>query len=149
MQETTKKKTKSNRQRSETLNMRIDPKLKYLAEITAREQDRTLSSFIERAVRRALTPQAVSEDEPGVGAMIDPTRQTKPLWNEGFWDADEEDRFFMLATMRSDLLTIPEQRLWKLFTMHMSHTKRKITVEAFREFWNNPAINSHLTEGNE
>jgi hypothetical protein len=146
MEDSTKKKAKLERQRSETLNMRIDPKLKYLAELGAREQQRSLSSFIERAIRRALTPTVMNEDEPTAG--VESTKPAPVLWNEGFWDVDEADRFFLLATCRHDLLTIPEQRLWKLFNLGIPG--RTVTIEQFREFWNSPSIDTaHLKEGAE
>ncbi|MGF7181490.1 hypothetical protein [Tunturiibacter psychrotolerans] len=131
-------------EKREMWSMKISPRLKYLAEMAARERHCTLSSFVEQAITRALTPEAMSDDEPG----IDPASAQTPLWNEGFWDDDEAARFFMKATFRHDLLTIPEQRLWTLF--NMSNGERKITLQAFREFWSNPSINtSHLTEGSE
>jgi hypothetical protein len=134
--------------RSETVTVRLDPKLHYLATIAGRDQVRTLSSFIEWSVRRTLTDAEAMKNEPNPGYWPAPT---PPLWmEEQLWDTDEADRFFRLATKRRDLLTIAEQRLWKLFTMHMSHTKQKLTVEAFQEFWNSPSINtSHLQEGKE
>jgi hypothetical protein len=131
--------------RSETVGVRLDPKLRYLAEIAARENQRTLSGFIEWAIRKTLLGQPY--DEPSV---TEPTRaqQDRPLWNEGLWDVDAADRFFLLATARPGLLTIQEQRLWKLFNLHMEHTKRKLGIAEFRKFWNDPSINtSHLDKG--
>jgi hypothetical protein len=129
---------------SETLNMRIDPKLKFLAELAARESQRTLSGFIEWAIKRALTPGAMQEDEPNV------SEQPKPLWMEGLWDVDEADRFFKLAS-RQDLMSIEQQRFFKFFMLHMEYTGKKATLKAFREFWNTPGIDTkHLkTEGGE
>lgn len=135
------------RQRSDSLNMRIDPKLKFLAELAAKELDITLSKFVERAIRRALTPSAMGEDEPNV---LDPNgpRVKPPLWNEGLWDKDEVNRFFYRASLRPDLLDEKEQRLWKFYTLHMAHTGEQISLPSFQAFWNNPAINtSHLSEG--
>jgi len=133
-----------NTARSETVTVRLDPKLHYLAGIAAREQVRTRSGFIEWAVRRTLSDKAAMLNEPLVGDGPG----APPLWEEHLWDVDEADRFFSLATLRPGLLTIPEQRLWKLFTMHMQHTKRKITSASFREFWHDPSINtSHLQDG--
>jgi hypothetical protein len=141
------KKKPANTSRSETVTVRLDPKIRYLAEIGAREHQRTLSSFIEWAVRRALTVKGMSEDEPSPGHW---PATAPPLWMEGLWDVDEADRFFLLASGRPELLTISEQRLWKLFTMHMEYTDTSITIQAFREFWNDPSINtSHLKEAGE
>jgi len=130
----------ANMSRSETVTVRLDPKIRYLAEIAAREQQRTLSSFIEWAIRRALTAKAMSDDE--YSSTVAP-----PLWMEGMWDVDEADRFFLLASGRSDLLTLSEQRLWKFFAMHQEHIGARISIQAFRDFWNNPSVNtSHMTE---
>jgi hypothetical protein len=38
--------------RSETVTVRLDPKLRYLAELAARLHRRTLSSYIEWAIKR-------------------------------------------------------------------------------------------------
>ncbi|WP_263351781.1 hypothetical protein [Acidicapsa acidisoli] len=128
--------------RTETVGVRVDPKVRYLAEIAAREQQRSVSSFIEWAIRKILTEGSPSI-EPGTGPMIDPTKQPKPMWGDGLWDVDEADRFFLLATMRSDLLTISEQRLWKLF--HLGNPTQDKNIATFREFWNSPSIDTtHL-----
>lgn len=140
------KKKPANTSRSETVTVRLAPKIRYIAEIAAREKDHTLSSFIEWALRRVLT-QGDILDEPTYGPNFDGSRQTPPMWGEGLWDVDEADRFYLLATARKDLLTLDEQRLWKFFAMHQEHIGETINLKAFREFWNNPSINtSHLTE---
>ena len=41
--------------RSQVVTVRFDPKLKFAAEMAARQQRRTISSFIEWAVDEALT----------------------------------------------------------------------------------------------
>jgi hypothetical protein len=127
-------KTKAERHRFDTLNMRIDPKLKYLAEIAAREQERTLTSFIERAVRSALTPESVQE-EPTPGTEIK-TRRVLPMWMDGLWDVDEADRFFLLATIRPDLLTVAEQTTWKVLCNTLTDKGGEINLSRFRALWN-------------
>jgi|ERR1700733_13454878 len=139
-----------NTARTENVSVRLDPKLHYLAGIAARETpSRTLSGFMEWALRRTMADAEVmrAANEPMPGSW---PSAMQPLWGEALWDVDEADRFYNLATLRYGLLTIPEQRLWKLFTMHVKHTEQKLSVEAFREFWNSPSINtSHLQEGKE
>jgi hypothetical protein len=128
--------------RTEGVSIRLDPKLHYLATMAAREQMRTLSSFIEWAVRRTLTEAAAMDDEPTPGQWPAPPL---PLWMDVLWEPNEADRFFRLATLRPDLLNLTEQRVWKLY---LSHTKGKPSVEAFREFWDDSAINApHQTKG--
>ena len=91
--------------RSETVTVRLDPKLRYLAELAARKQRRTLSSFIEWAIEDALSHVHIDEDSNGyISVAADAAK---------LWDVDESDRFAKLAIRYSDLLTHEEQVLWK------------------------------------
>jgi hypothetical protein len=129
----------SERSRSGTLNMRINPKLKYLAEVLAKYQDRTLSNFIEAAITRALTD--VDEDY-GSHAQEAPL----PMWGEGLWDDDEATRFFMLAVSYPELLNAAQARLWTLLTGAMMKNHQKITLKQFVAYYNSPSIDKkHLT----
>jgi hypothetical protein len=79
--------------------------LRYLAEVAARKQRRTVSSFIEWAVEEALSRVMLREEDPvlsvgGEGDML--------------WDVDEADRLIKLALRYPELLTHDEQVLWKL-----------------------------------
>jgi hypothetical protein len=97
--------------RSETVTVRLDPKLRYLAELAARKQRRTLSSYIEWALEESLGRVVLRE-----GGDID-DRVVKVSVSdaaEGLWDVDEADRFVILAFNYPDLLTHQEQILWKL-----------------------------------
>jgi len=94
--------------RSETVTVRLDPKLRYLAELAARKQRRTLSSFVEWAVQDCLERELLSEgwgDNPGV-SISDEASQ--------LWDVDEADRFAKLALRHPEMLTHEEQIRWKL-----------------------------------
>jgi hypothetical protein len=95
--------------RTEIVTVRFDPKLRYLAELAARKQRRTVSSFIEWAVEDALTRVVLLYDF-GPGA----TDRTVASETEKLWDVDEADRFLKLAMSYPDLLTHDEQVLWKL-----------------------------------
>ena len=88
--------------RSETVTVRLEPKLRYLAEVAARTQRRTLSSFIEWAIEDALR-QAWLNPSASVATQA-----------EKLWDVDEPDRFVKLALAAPELLNYDEQRLWKL-----------------------------------
>ncbi len=93
--------------RSETVTVRLDPKLRYFAELAARKQRRTVSSFIEWAIEDALNRVLLREDVDGVpGTSIASTAHN-------LWDVDEADRFVKLAFDYPDLLTHDEQVLWK------------------------------------
>jgi hypothetical protein len=119
--------------RSETVSVRLEPKTAYLAELAARYQQRTLSSFIEWCVRQTLKGSNMS-DEPSYNHDL-PLEQ--PLWCEGLWDVDEADRFFLLASAHPDWLTNDEQCLWKLIseTAFLWSKDRKISRKILREHW--------------
>lgn len=96
--------------RSETVTIRLDPKLRYLAELAARKQRRTLSSFIEWAIEDSLSrvilgPKWFSDTSSGENVMDAASY---------LWDVDEADRFAKLAFNFPDLLNHDEQILWKL-----------------------------------
>ena len=91
--------------RSEITTVRLDPKLKYLAELAARKQRRTLSSFIEWAIEDTLGRVELGDGVDGVTVL-----GQAPF----LWDVDEADRFAKLALRFPELLTHDEQVLWKL-----------------------------------
>jgi hypothetical protein len=105
--------------RSETVTVRFDPKLRYLAELAARKQRRTVSSFIEWAVEEALE-RVVIEENRNYGKLVE-----VKLAEAGadLWDVDEPDRFARLALRYPDLLTHEEQIVWKLM-VHCGHLWR-------------------------
>lgn len=91
--------------RSEIVTVRLDPKLRYLAELAARKQRRTVSSLIEWAIEHGLDSVCLSSAGDG------PT-----IWQQAdsLWDVDEADRFVTLALRHPELLTHEEQILWKV-----------------------------------
>jgi hypothetical protein len=106
----------SNLTRSQIVTVRLDPKLKFAAELAARKQRRTISSFIEWAVEEAVEKVGLSESET-----------IKEIMNK-VWDVDEPERFIRLATSYPDLLSFDEERLWKL-------------IQEYRHFWGEPKSN--------
>jgi hypothetical protein len=90
------------------VTVRLDPKLKYLAELAARKHRRPLSSFIEWAVEQSLSNVVLEEYEEGPTSVADAERRYN------LWDLDEPDRIVRLALHFPDLLTHEEQMLWKL-----------------------------------
>ena len=89
--------------RSETVTVRLDPKLRFVAELAARKQRRTLSSFIEWAVEESVQNVYLDgEKETAYGAM------------DLVWDVDESDMFVKLAIYYPHLLVHYEEVLWKL-----------------------------------
>ena len=79
--------------RSETVTVRLSPRTRYLAELAARRQRRSLSSLVEWAVNGMV-------DET-LGDLAD------------LWDVDPEVRFLKLAQRHPELLTFEEECRWK------------------------------------
>ena len=96
--------------RSETVTVRLDPKLRYLAELAARKQRRTLSSYIEWAIEASLNQVHLDEGEGWSNTQ--PTSVADVA--SKLWDVEEADRFAELALRYPDLLTHHEAVMWKV-----------------------------------
>lgn len=96
--------------RSETVTVRLDPKLRYFAELAARKQRRTLSSFIEWAIEDVVRRVNLYEGSEATGE----TNQSIGDEASYLWDVDDADRFAKLALRYPELLTHEEQVIWKL-----------------------------------
>ncbi|GEM_PF-816705 len=94
--------------RSETVTVRLDPKLRYLAELAARIHRRTLSSYIEWAVEQSLEAVDIHKAEYSNDQDISIKADAQSLW-----DVDESERFIKLAIRYPELLNHEEQELWK------------------------------------
>ena len=132
--------------RSETVSVRLDPKLRYLTDLGARLHRRTLSSFIEWAIEDSLKRISFyqGDDSSRYSSIMDEA--------EELWDTDEPERLVKLALRHPSLLTHEEQVLWKLIREngylwrgHYSSSNKKWTwktelpnfiFERLREHWN-------------
>ncbi|MEO5334405.1 MAG: hypothetical protein H7839_20510 [Magnetococcus sp. YQC-5] len=96
--------------RTETVTVRFDPRLRYLAELAARRQRRTLSSFIEWAVEESINKTIIYDGSTQYGD------DSASLAEEAakLWDVDEGERFARLAILHPELLTYDEQKIWKI-----------------------------------
>ena len=92
--------------RSKVVGVRLDPKLRYLTELAARKQRRSLSSFIEWAVEETLKREVIRETDVNRSCIAEEAGE--------LWDVDEADRFAKLAFRYPELLTHDEQLIWKL-----------------------------------
>lgn len=121
--------------RSETVTVRLEPKLRYLAELAARKQRRTLSSFIEWAIEATLERETLYSYDSAAGPMD----ATGAEAANDLWDVDEADRFVMLAVNVPSLLTHDEQVLWKLIKetpyVWKNSDKAVIDFQRLRECW--------------
>lgn len=83
--------------RSETISIRLDPKLKYLAELAARKQRKTLSSFIEWCVDDKLRTEIIY----GELTFMDRINT--------LFDSDSDIRLKILKSNHPELLTYDEE----------------------------------------
>jgi hypothetical protein len=95
--------------KSEVITIRLDPRLKYLAELAARRQRRPLSSYVEWAIEASL-----SQVRPSYDNGPEEHQETFADVASALWDVDEADRFSKLALKYPELLTHEEQVIWKL-----------------------------------
>lgn len=125
--------------RSETVTVRLDPKLRYLAELAARKQRRTVSSYIEWAIEESLNFVYIDENQSIAAEAA------------SLWDVDDPDRFAKLAIRYPDMLTHEEQTLWKLVRengrlwkgYHLPKSgewtwriaENSLVFESLREYW--------------
>lgn len=144
-----KRKSKVGTPRTEVFAMRFDPKLKYLAEIAARKQRRSLANFVEWAIEHALN--GVYLVEPG-----DYNNQGETIVDSSskLWALDEPDRLIRLATNYPELLTYDEQLIWRVICEHTRFDedmkslcrfkdKDKIDINLVRDCW--PEIKAYAT----
>jgi predicted transcriptional regulator len=119
--------------RSETVTVRLDPKLNYLCELAARAQRRTKSSFIEWAIDHAL----------GFVEVPSPTQTGETIAQKAneLWDVDESDRLAQLAFYAPVLMTHDEQLMWRLVETNGSLWKGNFT--GMDEIWRWDSSNPH------
>jgi len=131
-----KKGAGGNLARTQVVTVRLDPKLRFGAELAARKQRRTLSSFIEWAIEKAIEDVSVDNKYKASGAM------------NLSWDVEEADRFVKFALHFPELLNFREEQIWKLIKEHVyfwkfvhmfNHTPRLDEESAdfplIREWW--------------
>lgn len=91
--------------RTELVAVRFDPKTKYLMELAARVQRRSVANYVERAVEESLRNVEVEIGDAAVPLVVAAT---------ALWDVEEADRFYYLVKTLPQLLTHDEQVIWKL-----------------------------------
>lgn len=92
--------------RSETVTIRLDPKMNYLAELAARSQRRTKSSLIEAALTDAMNQIRVdvrphANNQTTIAQIADQV-----------WHVDEAERLRRLVYFAPHLMSYEEQKTW-------------------------------------
>ncbi|HNP51910.1 MAG TPA: hypothetical protein PKJ85_08955 [Nitrosomonas nitrosa] len=98
-----KRKPRTSALRTEVFALRLDPKLKYLAEIAARKQRRSLANYVEWAIERTF-------DTVRLNGVDGPTLSEA---SSRLWALDESDRLINLIKYYPDLMTYEEQLIWR------------------------------------
>lgn len=98
--------------RSETVTVRLDPKLRLAAELLAKQQRRTLSSLIEWAVENVTRAETVI---PNWESKRDAGKKLPSAYDvaEACWDLEEHNRFLNMLEYAPLLLSYDEERLAK------------------------------------
>lgn len=134
--------------RSETVTVRLDPKLNYLCDLAARVNRRTKSSMIEAALAATLH-QVPIDPRP-----MQPPSPTIAQIAEELWHVDDVERLRRLATVAPHLMSYEEQKVWSvianeaffwfgewinldLATQYYDYTAdpKRLWVERVREHW--------------
>ena len=94
--------------RTELVAVRFDPETKYLMELAARSQHRSIANYVEWAVDESFKNVSIYRDnETGKATTVSDVR-------EELWDPLEPDRLCILGSMFPHLLTHDDQKVWKL-----------------------------------
>ena len=108
-------KTRANpRPDSQILTVRIDSKLRYAAELAARRQRRTLSSFIQSALEQA-TREVTLAFELDIDMENMGKKPSAYEFAERSWDVNGLSRLFYLAAAYPHLLDHKEEILWSYY----------------------------------
>ena len=121
-----KNKPNQGARKTETLTLRLDPKIKFTIELMARIRRQSVTSVIEAAVEAF----SVDLDTP---VVIEGKREVWSLSHvvSEFWSTDDVARFINMCAFMPELLTYEEQRIWE-------------TIKATPQFWDEN-IESYMT----
>lgn len=90
--------------RTDSLTIRLDPKLRFLVELAARRQRRSLTSFIEWAVEKALAEVTVRQEGDWKTSLLDVAPKV--------WAIEPSQRLLNIAQELPDLLSYDEELIW-------------------------------------
>lgn len=118
--------------RSEIVQFRLDSRLRFALELMARNERRTVSSFIEKLVDQAIgthmitlfkTLEEIQAIQGGVSIndIQDKTAMARKSVTlaeamKTLWHTDEAHRFILMAFFAPHLLTYEEELIWELIT---------------------------------
>lgn len=102
--------------RTELVAVRFDPKTKYLMDLAARVQRRSMANYVEAAVADSLKQVRIPRHDGQ-----DP--ETVEVAGSVLWHVSEVVRLALLKRLYPNLLTFDEQRLVELADQVLRHSK--------------------------
>lgn len=96
--------------RTETVSIRLDPRLNYLCELAARSQRRTKSSFIEATLAEQIQTQVINKWRNADSFEPDTFGERADI----LWHVRESQRLVSLGIIAPELLTFEEQHIWSV-----------------------------------
>jgi hypothetical protein len=103
-----KNKPSQGARKTETLTLRLDPKVKLMIELISRIRRQSITGVVEAAIEEI----AFDLDAPVVsGGKAWPMSLLSAV--SEIWSTDESERFIHLCTHLPSLITYEEQRLWE------------------------------------
>ncbi len=118
-----KKKVGNQHSRTVILQARISPRLRFVAELMARHQQRTVSSLMESLLAEKAASYClpvVSTEKAQTNHYLFGECQTKKVTaqeiSERLWSAEDADLFAAMALFLPSLLTAEEHALWQVIT---------------------------------
>lgn len=94
--------------KTETLTLRLDPKVKLMIELIARVRRQSITGVVEAAIEEI----AFDIDVPFI-ANEEPGPQTVTTAVSEIWSTDESEKFVNLCFHLPSLITYEEQRIWE------------------------------------
>lgn len=98
--------------RKESATFRLEPQLKYMAEIASRVQKRNLTNYVEWAIENSF-----------YNVVLDNGDSFDKIAND-LWDVSESDRFLKLAFNYPTLMTYEEQLIFKVIIDNFNYLKK-------------------------
>jgi len=111
-----------------SMTVRLDPKLKYGLEILARKQYRNLSSVVEMTLNELVNKEFDGYNLP---------------YLHDIWDVYEQDKLVKLALIAPEILSYDEQKIWRVIEefgdawKNSSKSINSVNWQTIRENWKN------------
>lgn len=140
-----KKKPNQGARKTEALTLRLDPKVRFLIDLIARQKRQSITGVIESAIELYATNYSVKAELWDEDLQEDSVKHQSlyKICNE-VYSTDDSFRFMMLCWVCPQLLSYEEQRLsetiyasdlfWDEYP-HSSAKKNDIDTDLLREHW--------------